>query len=140
MACNPHYVRCVKPNDVKKPGKQVQWRTDGHQPCSGVFNTKRIVHQIKYLGTCYSWHSSSLTLFALGLLENVRVRRAGFAYRQEFHRFNERYRILVPKKKRQGRTGVLQTVTDLSLTSATDKDICKNMLKYLTASLQVQNR
>lgn len=31
-------------------------------------------------------------------------------------------------------------VTDLLLTSATDKDICKNMLKYLTASLQVQNR
>lgn len=27
----------------------------------------------------------------LGLLENVRVRRAGFAYRQPYHRFLQRY-------------------------------------------------
>ena len=30
----------------------------------------------------------------LGLLENVKVRRAGFAYRSEFHRFHERFKLL----------------------------------------------
>ena len=50
------------------------------------------------------------------------MRRAGFAYRQEYHRFNERYRILVPQKHRQGRS---------------DKDICASMLKYLTKELPV---
>eukprot|EP00053_Salpingoeca_punica_P010455 m.94058 g.94058 ORF g.94058 m.94058 type:complete len:1214 (-) comp15396_c0_seq1:289-3930(-) len=89
MACNPHYVRCIKPNDEKK---------------AGSFDDKRIMHQCKYLG----------------LLENVRVRRAGFAYRQEFHRFNDRYRILVPLKSRGGKS---------------DKEICANMLKYLTPAL-----
>mgnify|MGYP002828957309 CR=1 FL=1 len=30
----------------------------------------------------------------LGLLENIKVRRAGFAYRSEFHRFHERFKLL----------------------------------------------
>lgn len=38
-------------------------------------------HQVKYLG----------------LLENVRVRRAGFAYRQEYARFFRRYKMLSKK-------------------------------------------
>jgi myosin-1 len=41
------------------------------------FDEKRVEHQIKYLG----------------LLENVRVRRAGFAYRGEFERFLRRFKI-----------------------------------------------
>jgi len=36
---------------------------------------KRVVHQVSYLG----------------LLENVRVRRAGFAHRQPYKRFLKRY-------------------------------------------------
>ena len=38
-------------------------------------------HQVKYLG----------------LEENVKVRRAGFAYRAEFHRFAERFKLLSPE-------------------------------------------
>ena len=61
--CAPHYIRCIKPNDVKK---------------AGVFNDEMNLHQIRYLG----------------LLENVRVRRAGFAFRQTFDRFLTRYKML----------------------------------------------
>jgi myosin-1 len=61
--CNPHYVRCIKPNDNKRAR---DW--DDH----------RVSHQVKYLG----------------LLENVRVRRAGFAYRAPFERFLRRYKKL----------------------------------------------
>ena len=32
----------------------------------------------------------------MGLLENIKVRRAGFAYRAEFHRFVERFALLSP--------------------------------------------
>ncbi len=49
----PHYVRCIKPNETKS---------------SKDFNEERVIHQISYLG----------------LLENVRVRRAGFAFRQDY--------------------------------------------------------
>eukprot|EP01125_Pyxidicula_operculata_P008053 TRINITY_DN2724_c0_g1_i1.p1 TRINITY_DN2724_c0_g1~~TRINITY_DN2724_c0_g1_i1.p1 ORF type:complete len:1027 (-),score=294.17 TRINITY_DN2724_c0_g1_i1:177-3257(-) len=62
-ACTPHYIRCIKPNDTKKPK---DW------------DEKRVSHQVQYLG----------------LLENVRVRRAGFAYRAEFARFLARYKKL----------------------------------------------
>ena len=41
----------------------------------------RVKHQIKYLG----------------LVENVRVRRAGFAYRREFAKFIQRYGIVSKK-------------------------------------------
>lgn len=45
------------------------------------FNEQRVIHQISYLG----------------LLENVRVRRAGFAFRQDYTRFLHRYKILSKK-------------------------------------------
>lgn len=64
--CNPHYIRCIKPNEVKKPKE---------------FDQKRVLHQVQYLG----------------LLENIRVRRAGWAYRAEFDKFVELFKILSKK-------------------------------------------
>ncbi|XP_068670119.1 unconventional myosin-Ib-like isoform X10 [Montipora foliosa] len=63
---NPHYIRCIKPNDRK---------------VAGLFDDKLVRHQIRYLG----------------LLENVRVRRAGFAYRQEYDEALQRYKMLCEK-------------------------------------------
>jgi len=57
--CVPHYIRCIKPNNVKR---------------SGVFEDQLCMHQVRYLG----------------LYENVRVRRAGFAFRCTFQRFLKR--------------------------------------------------
>ncbi|EGG25063.1 myosin IC [Cavenderia fasciculata] len=62
----PHYIRCLKSNDIKKPN---------------VFDGPRVLHQIKYLG----------------LLDNIKVRRAGFAYRTLFSKFLERYYLLSDK-------------------------------------------
>ena len=45
------------------------------------YNTGNVMHQIKYLG----------------LQENVRIRRAGFAYRQTFEKFVERFFLLSPR-------------------------------------------
>lgn len=45
------------------------------------YNTPNVLHQIKYLG----------------LQENVRIRRAGFASRQTFEKFVERFFLLSPK-------------------------------------------
>ena len=47
---------------------------------AGAFDTERVSHQVRYLG----------------LLENVRVRRAGFAYRPSFESFAMRFRLLSP--------------------------------------------
>lgn len=55
----PHYIRCIKPNEEKS---------------STVFDMERVEHQVRYLG----------------LLENVRVRRAGFAHRMPYDRFVNR--------------------------------------------------
>lgn len=45
---------------------------------SGVFNDRIVTHQVKYLG----------------LMENLRVRRAGFAYRRPYEMFLQRYKCL----------------------------------------------
>ncbi|XP_065053093.1 unconventional myosin-Ia-like [Rhopilema esculentum] len=59
----PHYIRCIKPNDTK----------------SAVQFTEQIVrHESRYLG----------------LLENIRVRRAGYCFRQRYELFLERYKML----------------------------------------------
>ncbi|XP_056601927.1 unconventional myosin-Ic isoform X1 [Triplophysa dalaica] len=63
MSKEPSYVRCIKPNDAKQPGR---------------FDEVLVRHQVKYLG----------------LMENLRVRRAGFAYRRNYEAFLERYKSL----------------------------------------------
>ncbi len=45
------------------------------------FFLHRVYHQVEYLG----------------LKENIRVRRAGFAYRREFDKFLRRYALLTPE-------------------------------------------
>eukprot|EP00794_Sanderia_malayensis_P003145 gene3145-3614_t len=62
----PHYIRCIKPNDTKSP---IQ------------FNEKIVRHESRYLG----------------ILENIRVRRAGYCYRQRYEIFLERYKMLCDK-------------------------------------------
>ncbi|KAI9495701.1 P-loop containing nucleoside triphosphate hydrolase protein [Zychaea mexicana] len=47
---------------------------------SSEFNEKRVLHQVQYLGLC----------------ENIRVRRAGYAYRTTFEKFVERFYLLCP--------------------------------------------
>jgi myosin-1 len=50
------------------------------------YNDTNVLHQIKYLG----------------LQENVRIRRAGFAYRQTFEKFVERFYLLSPRTSYAG--------------------------------------
>lgn len=50
------------------------------------YDTKAILHQIKYLG----------------LQENIRVRRAGFAYRNTFEKIVERFYLLSPQTSYAG--------------------------------------
>lgn len=71
------------------------------------YNEKNILHQVKYLG----------------LQENVRIRRAGFAYRQTFDKFVERFYLLSPKTSYAGdyiwtgdsKTGAMQILKDTNI-------------------------
>ncbi|XP_030227610.1 LOW QUALITY PROTEIN: unconventional myosin-If [Gadus morhua] len=86
MKCTPHYIRCIKPNETKRPK---DWEES------------RVKHQVEYLG----------------LRENIRVRRAGFAYRRAFNKFLQRYAILTVEtwpcwrgSEQQGVLHLLQSV------------------------------
>ncbi|KAF1760604.1 hypothetical protein GCK72_008853 [Caenorhabditis remanei] len=79
----PHYIRCIKPNEEKS---------------SNIFDLERVEHQVRYLG----------------LLENVRVRRAGFAHRMPYDRFVNRYKLICqqtwpnPRRGQQLRDSCMQ--------------------------------
>jgi myosin I len=71
------------------------------------FDTKAVLHQIKYLG----------------LQENIRVRRAGFAYRNTFEKMVERFYLLSPNTSYAGeytwtgnsRSGCERILTDTGI-------------------------
>jgi myosin-1 len=87
--CTPHYVRCIKPNESKKPGDYLD---------------SRVKHQVEYLG----------------LLENIKVRRAGFAYRHTYDKVLERFKLLSKKTwpndwKGTARTGCIALLEDIEI-------------------------
>uniref|UniRef100_A0A8C3GAJ9 Osteoclast-stimulating factor 1 n=1 Tax=Cyclopterus lumpus TaxID=8103 RepID=A0A8C3GAJ9_CYCLU len=88
MKCTPHYIRCIKPNETKRPR---DWEDN------------RARHQVEYLG----------------LRENIRVRRAGYAYRRAFNKFLQRYAILTketwPRWKGKERQGVLHLLNSVHM-------------------------
>nr|XP_033776611.1 LOW QUALITY PROTEIN: unconventional myosin-Ie [Geotrypetes seraphini] len=88
MKCTPHYIRCIKPNETKKPR---DWEES------------RVKHQVEYLG----------------LKENIRVRRAGYAYRRVFKKFLQRYAILTnetwPSWKGEEKKGVLHLLQSVNI-------------------------
>ncbi|XP_061738079.1 unconventional myosin-Ie isoform X2 [Nerophis ophidion] len=88
MKCTPHYIRCIKPNETKKPR---DWEES------------RIKHQVEYLG----------------LKENIRVRRAGYAYRRVFRKFLNRYAILTkeswPTWQGDEKQGVLHLMRSVNM-------------------------
>nr|DBA13826.1 TPA: hypothetical protein GDO54_004862 [Pyxicephalus adspersus] len=80
MKCTPHYIRCIKPNESKKPR---DWEDN------------RVKHQVEYLG----------------LRENIRVRRAGYAYRRIFRKFlNRKKKSLIGSPKRNYQLGCLYSI------------------------------
>ncbi|XP_067456347.1 myosin IEb [Thunnus thynnus] len=88
MKCTPHYIRCIKPNETKRPR---DWEEN------------RVKHQVEYLG----------------LRENIRVRRAGYAYRRAFNKFLHRYAILTketwPRWRGEERKGVLHLLNSVNM-------------------------
>ncbi|KAJ7381114.1 hypothetical protein OS493_004712 [Desmophyllum pertusum] len=68
LSCEPSFVRCIKPNDLKTPM---------------VFDRYICWQQLKYSG----------------MLETVKIRKAGFAIRYTFEEFYNRYHVVMKDLK-----------------------------------------
>uniref|UniRef100_A0A8C5FSW9 Myosin VIIBa n=1 Tax=Gadus morhua TaxID=8049 RepID=A0A8C5FSW9_GADMO len=87
-ACQPYFIRCIKPNDLKQPE---------------FFDRDLCMRQLRYSG----------------MMETIKIRKAGFPIRYSFQEFLERFRVL------------LNTATCDPKTESTDKcceTICKTFL------------
>ncbi|KAG8580734.1 hypothetical protein GDO81_007401 [Engystomops pustulosus] len=65
--CKPYFVRCIKPNECKKPL---------------LFDRELCIRQLRYSG----------------MMETIRIRKAGYPIRYSFSDFFHRFRVLLPLK------------------------------------------
>lgn len=100
--CQPFFVRCIKPNEYKKPMVRVC-------VCMRETETKRVSLVLVLLEPLMTWFLWSLQLFDRelcvrqlrysGMMETIRIRRAGYPIRYTFVEFVDRYRMLMPGVK-----------------------------------------
>ncbi|XP_077987827.1 myosin-VIIa-like [Glandiceps talaboti] len=64
-ACQPFFVRCIKPNELKKPN---------------MFERDLVTRQLRYSG----------------MMETIKIRRAGYPIRHLFKDYVDRYRVCIP--------------------------------------------
>lgn len=86
--CHPFFIRCIKPNEHKKPM---------------LFDRELCCKQLRYSG----------------MMETIRIRRAGYPIRHTYKQFVDRYRYLIPG------IGPVHLVTNLTEVAA---EICKKKL------------
>ncbi|XP_044525079.1 unconventional myosin-VIIb [Gracilinanus agilis] len=67
--CQPYFIRCIKPNEFKKPM---------------IFNRELCIQQLRYSG----------------MMETVKIRKAGYPIRYTFEDFFQRYKMLLPSDAR----------------------------------------
>ncbi|KAE8627890.1 hypothetical protein XENTR_v10007205 [Xenopus tropicalis] len=89
--CQPFFVRCIKPNEYKKPM---------------LFDRELCVRQLRYSG----------------MMETIRIRRAGYPIRYTFVEFVDRYRVLMPGVKPAYKQGDLRGTCERIAESVLGKD------------------
>ena len=88
----PHYIRCVKPNTVLKPG---------------IFENDNVLNQLR-CGVCIFFFmfcaplnlieiSSRSWLMVQGVLEAIRISCAGYPTKRTFDEFIDRFGVLAPE-------------------------------------------
>lgn len=106
QSCQPFFVRCIKPNDLKRPG---------------LFDRSLCVLQLRYSG----------------MMETIRIRRAGYPIRHKFNEFVDRYRPLATPHTVTTEEDVGRAVEAICSSALASSDYCVGRSKVF---LKVSNR
>uniref|UniRef100_A0A3P8TVQ5 Si:ch73-194h10.2 n=1 Tax=Amphiprion percula TaxID=161767 RepID=A0A3P8TVQ5_AMPPE len=88
-ACQPYFIRCIKPNDFKKPM---------------LFDRELVMRQLRYSG----------------MMETIRIRKAGYPVRYTFNEFLNRYRVLLKSSICDPKTKCCESICKSMLTEKGD--------------------
>ncbi|KAI9536935.1 Unconventional myosin-VIIa [Dissostichus eleginoides] len=110
--CQPFFVRCIKPNEYKKPM---------------LFDRELCVRQLRYSG----------------MMETIRIRRAGYPIRYTFVEFVDRYRVLMPgvkpAYKQEDLRGTCQRIAEAVLGRDDDWQMGKTKIFLKEAEQEVES-
>lgn len=90
-SCQPFFIRCIKPNESKRPMVGIN--------CSSGWCTFLTIPPIIIRSVVLQMFDRGLCCRQLrysGMMETIRIRRAGYPIRHGFREFVERYRFLIP--------------------------------------------
>ncbi|KAF8567697.1 hypothetical protein P879_06618 [Paragonimus westermani] len=108
QVCQPFFVRCIKPNDLKRPG---------------IFDRDLCVRQLRYSG----------------MMETIRIRRAGYPIRHKFNEFVDRYRPLVTQHSVSLGQDVGKAVKVICSSALTSGDYCLGRSKVFLKDFHDQS-
>ena len=103
-ACQPFFVRCIKPNELKKPKVPytyyyyyflfLTWEKYSHVSSSHIKND--VLFLLLFCERqLFDRELCCRQLRYSGMMETIRIRRAGYPIRHTFREFVERYRFLI---------------------------------------------
>lgn len=95
----PHYIRCVKPNTVLKPGIFENFNVLNQLRC-GVTKIPLLPHRINSIFQKVSEVDLLIMLLQMvfwqGVLEAIRISCAGYPTKRSFDEFLDRFGMLAP--------------------------------------------
>lgn len=95
--CQPYFIRCIKPNDFKKPMVRRDTRSTQPYPrrtCTDI-NCSFDVSSTLSLCQLFDRELCMRQLRYSGMMETIKIRKAGYPIRYTFSEFIDRYRVLL---------------------------------------------
>lgn len=98
--CQPFFVRCIKPNEYKRPMVSIcRYKNTFTVEFTLLLHYDVLETSVLFFLQLFDRELCVRQLRYSGMMETIRIRRAGYPIRYTFVEFVDRYRVLMPGVK-----------------------------------------